>query len=83
MRRTTISLPDETALFLQREARRRNSSISAVAREAIERQLGIRRRGKRKIPFAAIGSSGHTDTAARAEEILADEWPERIDVRDR
>ena len=40
MKRTTISLPDDVAAALEREASRRRVSISQVAREAIEARLG-------------------------------------------
>jgi predicted transcriptional regulator len=73
MKRTTISLPDDLATALDREARRRRVSVSQVAREAIEARLG-RQKGPRKIPFAALGRSGHHDTARQIESILAAEW---------
>jgi predicted transcriptional regulator len=40
MKRTTISLPDDLAAALGREAARRRTSVSQVAREAIEARLG-------------------------------------------
>ena len=40
MKRTTISLPDDLAAALEREARRRHLPVSQVAREAIEAKLG-------------------------------------------
>jgi hypothetical protein len=40
MRRTTISLPDDLAAALEREAARRRVPVSQVAREAIEARLG-------------------------------------------
>lgn len=83
MKRTTISLPDDLALALERETRRRRTSASAVAREALSRYLGLPENGEpRKLPFAALGRSGHSDTAERAEEILAEEWADSI-ARDR
>lgn len=72
MQRTTISLPDDLTEALQREARRRGSSVSAIAREAIADRLSMDK--ARPLPFAALGRSGHADTAERAEEILAKEW---------
>lgn len=78
MKRTTLSLPDELAYVLRREARRRDSSMSEVAREALKQHFGLAG-GKRKVAFAAIGRSGHADTAERAEEILAAEWPDHIE----
>ncbi len=74
MRRTTISIPDEMARALEREARRRGTSVSAVTREAIAERLNLNRGTDRELPFAALGRSGHSDTARRADDILAQEW---------
>lgn len=49
-------------------------SVSAVAREALAKQLGITREGPRELPFAALGSSGHKGTARDMEELLRQEW---------
>lgn len=73
MKRTTISLPDDLAAALQREARRRRAPISQIAREALATRYG-HAAGKRTIPFAAIGRSGQRTTARDAETILAREW---------
>lgn len=73
MKRTTISLPDELAAALEREAKRRRLPVSQVVREGIEAHLG-RHDGPRRIPFAAIGHSGHRDTARNVDAILAAEW---------
>ena len=61
MKRTTISLPDDLAAALEREARRRRTPVSQIAREAIEARLGWDEEGPREIPFAGIGDSGRTD----------------------
>lgn len=74
MKRTTISIPEEMAGAMAREARRRGTSVSMIAREAIAARLGLASDEPRDLPFAAIGRSGSEDTAARAEEILAQEW---------
>ena len=74
MRRTTISLPDNLAAALNREARRRGVPVSRVAREAIEARLGLTAGAGRKLPFAALGRSGHRSTARNLEEILETEW---------
>lgn len=77
MKRTTISLPDDLAAAAEREARRRRTSVADVARVALAEHLGFSGRS-RQLPFAAIADSGHTDTAANFEEILAREWhPDR------
>jgi predicted transcriptional regulator len=74
MKRTTISLPDDMAKALDREARRRGTSVSAIAREALAERLHLRGGEVRELPFAGLGRSGARDTARRAEEILAEEW---------
>jgi predicted transcriptional regulator len=71
MKRTTISLPDDLAAALEREAGRRRVPVSQVAREAIEDRLG---RGPRRLPFVALGRSGYQSTARDVEAILEAEW---------
>jgi predicted transcriptional regulator len=73
MKRTTLSLPDDLAAALEREAGRRRVSVSQIAREAIEARLG-RGAATREIPFAALGRSGHRSTARDMDEILGAEW---------
>jgi len=63
MRRTTISLPDDLAAALEREARRRRVPVSQVAREAIEARLGWDEAGPRDIPFIGIIDSGQPGLA--------------------
>jgi hypothetical protein len=72
MKRATISLPDDLAQDMTREAQRRRVSISEVARDALREHL--HRPGDGGLPFVGIGHSGRSDTARRAEEILAHEW---------
>jgi predicted transcriptional regulator len=75
MRRTTITLPDELADALEREARRRSSSASAIARDALSDYLGLGSAGERReLPFAALGRSGHNTTARDMEDLLESEW---------
>ena len=74
MRRTTISLPEDVAAGLEREARRRRVPVSQVAREAIEARLGRPSGERRSIPFAGIGHSGHRSTARDIDRILEEEW---------
>jgi len=82
MKRTTISLPDDLASAVEREARRRRVSVSEVARRALAEHLGMNGGERRPLPFAALGRSGQRNVARDAEEILAREWAEHID-RDR
>ena len=75
MRRTTISLPDELATALEREARCRSMPASAIARAALTAYLGIGGPDDlRELPFAALGRSGHSDTAHAMEQLLEQEW---------
>jgi metal-responsive CopG/Arc/MetJ family transcriptional regulator len=75
MRRTTITLPEELAGALEREARRRGLSISEVTRQALAAHLGLAGDGqRRRLPFAELGASGYRTTARDMEEILAGEW---------
>jgi hypothetical protein len=73
MTRTTVSLPDDLATLLAREARRRETSVSEIVRRAVESFLGasVEQRG---LPFAALGRSGRRHTARDAEKILTAEW---------
>jgi hypothetical protein len=79
MKRTTITLPDDLAVVLEREARRRQTSVSEVARQALIAHLGLADAPKRRLPFVGLGASGHTDTTERLDEILAEEWPAAIE----
>lgn len=81
MKRTTISLPDDLAQSLQREARRRDISTSELTRQALRQHLGLTPGHARALPFAAIGRSGHTNTAREMEALLEHEWDEH--ARDR
>ena len=73
MKRTTISMPDDLALAVEREARRRATSVSVVAREALAAHLGMAGTAK-PIPFANLGRSGTRQTARRLDELIAEEW---------
>jgi hypothetical protein len=72
MTRTTVSLPDDLATLLAREARRRETSVSDIVRRAVESFLGVGE--PRELPFAALGRSGRRHTARDAEKILTAEW---------
>ncbi len=74
MRRTTIVVPDDLAALLEIEQRRRNQSTSQIVREALTAYLTGESAKPKQLRFAALGRSGHKDTAAQAEEILAKEW---------
>jgi hypothetical protein len=73
MKRTTVSMPDDLAQAVEREARRRDISTSEVVRVALIAHLGVGTK-RRPLPFANLGHSGRGDTASRTEELLAEEW---------
>jgi len=76
MKRTTVSLPDDIAGALAREARRRNVSASAIARDALASHLGLVGDKPRPVPFEAVGRSGRRTTARDMEELIGREWDE-------
>jgi metal-responsive CopG/Arc/MetJ family transcriptional regulator len=73
MMRTTITLPDDLAIRLAREARRRETSVSEIVRRALASFLGASDE-RRELPFVALGRSGRRHTARHAEKILTAEW---------
>lgn len=78
MMRTTIILPDDLGAALDREAERRRESRSEIVREALRRHLQFGTGQRRRIPFAAIGSSNDGRTAAELEDVLVEEWLDHI-----
>jgi len=74
VKRTTLSLPDDVADALRREAHRRRTSASAVARDAIAAHLRLLPDQARPVPYAAVGRSGQRNVARDMEEFLAREW---------
>jgi predicted transcriptional regulator len=71
MKRTTVKLPDDLDIQLRHEAARRQTTVSALTREAIEAYL---RPGQRRVLFSAgAGDSGQEDISERIEEILREE----------
>jgi Ribbon-helix-helix protein, copG family len=81
MKRTTISLPDELAAALVREAARRRVPVSQVAREALEARLGLADKGPRDLPFIGIAQSDPDGPhAADLEDYLAEHWADDIEA---
>ena len=74
MKRTTITLSEDLARVADREVRRRGVSLSQLIREALAAHLGLGGLTRRRLPFAALGASGHRTTARDMEEILDREW---------
>jgi len=76
MKRTTVSLPDDLAGIVEREARRRHTSVSDIVRAALATHFKLNQ--PKELPFAALGRSGYTDTAQNIEEILDRDWADDI-----
>lgn len=79
MKRKVLVLPEELCERLEREANRRKTSVSEVARECLDRSLlppsdAPEMQGMRHVGFAGVGASGFTDTAERFEEIFEELW---------
>ncbi len=71
MRRTSIFLAESIEQDLKGIARRRGVPVASVVREALLAYVTSEKEGATALPrFAAVGRSGHRDTAARHEEIL-------------
>lgn len=70
MNRITISLPEETAAALRREAHRRRLPVSQIAREAIEARVK-KPAGKRKLSFIGIIKDAPPDLSENFDEYLA------------
>jgi Arc/MetJ-type ribon-helix-helix transcriptional regulator len=74
MKRTTVSLPDDLAQALAREAQRQHASASEIARAALAQHLGLVESEPRTLAFADLGGSGHRSTARDMEQLLEQEW---------
>jgi ribbon-helix-helix CopG family protein len=77
MKRTTISLPDDLAGCVEREAARRRTSVSEVVRTALVDHLGLNK--PREMPFIGIfDGDGEYPQAADLEDWLRDHWADDI-----
>jgi len=77
MKRTTVVLPDELAIRLDRERRRRDVSTATIIREAVERYL----LDVQEDAFGFIGmvsSDGAGPHAKDVDEYLAAHWADHI-----
>lgn len=79
MRRTTITLSEELGQLVEDEARRTETSVSAVVRRALE--LRFYPAGGREIGFAGICNRPDLPPARSLDEALG-EWEHELD-RDR
>ena len=70
MKRTTVYFEPELEVLLKMEVSRQKRPMAEIVREAV---LAYVTREPRKMPpGAGAFASGHTDTADRAEELLAE-----------
>jgi hypothetical protein len=69
MKRTTLYLEPEIELRLKLEMRRQGRPMAEIVREALRKYLG-QARGAAP-PGAGAFRSGHRDTAAKADRVLA------------
>lgn len=70
MKRTTIYLEPELEVLLKLEMLRQGRPMAEIVREAV--QAYVTREPRRVPPGAGGFASGSTDTAERAEQVLAD-----------
>lgn len=82
MKRTTITLPDDLADLVDREARRRQTSFSEVVRQFILQGLSGSEKKPREIPWAGLFHDPEMIPAERLDEELAAHWADDLD-RDR
>jgi hypothetical protein len=82
MKRATITLPDELAEMVDREAVRRQTSFSEVVRQYIVEGLSGSVAKPREIPWAGLFHDPAMVPAERLDEELAKRWVDDLD-RDR
>jgi Arc/MetJ-type ribon-helix-helix transcriptional regulator len=82
MKRTTITLPDDLAELVAREAQRRRTSVSEVIRTLLAEGLGGSDEKPREIPWAGLFSDSQMPAAEHVDEALREQWADDID-RDR
>jgi hypothetical protein len=79
MKRTTVMLPDDLALLVDRERRRRDVSAATVIREAVAAYFAEPAAPKRYSFIGIASSGGGGASAADLEEILDREWADWIE----
>ncbi len=77
MKRTTITLSDELASLVAREARRRRTSVSDVVRTSLARDL--RGEGRRDIPWAGLCEDDTLPPASEIDKALDAGWSDELD----
>ena len=78
MQRITISVPDELAASLRRQAKICRKSVSEVVREILAAEEAEAESKPKEISFIGIGASGHPDLARNMDDYLAEHWPAAI-----
>lgn len=78
MTRTTISLPDDLAELLLREARRRRVSVSQVVRSLVAEALVGTPEKPRQIPWAGLFSDPRMVAGEDVERALEGDWADDI-----
>lgn len=82
MKRATITLPDDLAEMVDREARRRQTSFSEVVRQFIVQGFSGSAKKPPEIPWAGLFHDPDMVPAERLDEELAEHWSDALD-RDR
>ena len=72
MKRTTVQIDQGLYMDLQQLAEQKGKTPTHVIREALAEYVVTNREVSKLPSFASLGASGYTDTAERAEEILAE-----------
>jgi hypothetical protein len=82
MKRVTITLPDDLAELVDREALRRQTSFSEMVRQFIVQGLSNSNEKTRTIPWAGLFHDPDMVPAERMDDVLAEHWADDLD-RDR
>ena len=72
MKRTTVQIDQALYMDLQQLAEQKGKTPTRVIREALAEYVVANKEVSKLPSFAALGASGYTDTAERAEELLAE-----------
>lgn len=80
MKRTTITLPEETVAAVEHAARRRGQSVSATIRQLIEKQLAAERAISPFEAMIGIVSKDLPYRAAAMEKELQKSWADAIEA---
>ena len=78
MKRKTITLSDELAKLVEREAQRREVSFSEMIRQLITEKLVATAEHSRTIPWAGIVNDPGLVCGERIDETLGQEWSKDI-----